>query len=176
MLKFYQLDKNCQLKIKEQAKSKRRGTAGVAQGKSAHVLDAANYVKTAWDKISSTTIRIAFIKADLQINYTNESNETKTQTKDDEVNVSELSELLKKLQISLTNKEFIDFTMMDDENSPEYISAILEELSAFLEELEDSTTDNQQVGETSGIPVPRVPMNLRLKMILYRLQQIVWTI
>ena len=135
-------------------------------------------MKTAWDKISSTTIRIAFIKADLQINYTNESNETKTQTKDDEVNVSELSELLKKLQISLTNKEFIDFTMMDDENSPEYISAILEKSNqkSFLEELEDSTTDNQQVGETSGIPVPRVPMNLRLKMILYRLQQIVWTI
>ena len=109
-------------------------------------------MKSALNKISSTTIRNAFIKADLQINCNIEANETNTQTKVDEVNVSELSELLKKLQISLTSEEFIDFIMMDDENSPEYIiSAILEESNPFLEELEDSTADNQQVGETSGM-------------------------
>ena len=71
-------------------------------------------MKSAWDKISSKTIRNTFIKDDLQINYNNESNETETHTKDDKVNVRELSELLKKLQMSLTNEEFIDFTMMDD--------------------------------------------------------------
>ena len=108
-------------------------------------------MKSALNKISSTTICNDFIKADLQINCNIEANETNTQTKVDEVNVSELSELLKKLKISLTSEEFIDFIMMDDENSPEYIiSAILEESSPFLEELEDSTADNQQVGEISG--------------------------
>jgi hypothetical protein len=42
-----------------------RGSAGVSYGHPAHLLDAATYVKEAWDEISSKTIKNAFNKAEI---------------------------------------------------------------------------------------------------------------
>jgi hypothetical protein len=43
----------------------RRGAAGVSYGNSAHLLDAASYVKEAWDSVSSSSIKNAFNKVEL---------------------------------------------------------------------------------------------------------------
>lgn len=50
---------------KKQAKRLRRGAAGVAYGNSAHMLDAAQYIRFAWDAISDAAIKNAFGKVDL---------------------------------------------------------------------------------------------------------------
>jgi hypothetical protein len=41
----------------------RRGAVGVAYGNLAHLLDAASYVKEAWQSVSPSSIKNAFIKA-----------------------------------------------------------------------------------------------------------------
>jgi hypothetical protein len=43
----------------------RRGAARVSYGNPAHLLDAASYVKKAWDFVSSSFIKNAFSKAEL---------------------------------------------------------------------------------------------------------------
>ena len=53
--------------MKAQGKSQRRGAAGVEFGNPAHLMDAAGYIKEAWDAISPATIRNSFYKADLKI-------------------------------------------------------------------------------------------------------------
>ena len=62
---FYELDENLKARKKEQAKRLPRRAAGVVYGKPAHMLDAAQYIKLAWDAISDATIKNAFNKAEL---------------------------------------------------------------------------------------------------------------
>ena len=61
---FYELDKNLKAHKKEQEKLP-RGAAGFAYGNPAHMLNAAQYIKLAWDAISDATIKNAFNKAEL---------------------------------------------------------------------------------------------------------------
>ena len=61
---FYKLDEN----LKLAKKSKKRlpgGAGGVANGDPAPMLDAAQYIKLAWDAISNATIKNASNKAEL---------------------------------------------------------------------------------------------------------------
>ena len=62
---FYELDENLKARKKEQEKGLPRRAAGVAYGNPAHMLDAAQYIKLAWDAISDATIKSAFNKAEL---------------------------------------------------------------------------------------------------------------
>jgi len=48
-----------------QAQRLPRGAAGAAFGNPTHLLDAANYVKHAWDAVTSTTISNAWRKAEI---------------------------------------------------------------------------------------------------------------
>ena len=50
---------------KEQAERLPREAAGVAYGNPAHILNAAQYIKFAWDAISDATMKNAFKKAEL---------------------------------------------------------------------------------------------------------------
>ena len=64
ILDFSELDEN--LKARKKSKKKLpRGAASVAYGNPAHMLDAAQYIKLAWDAISDATIKNAFNKAKL---------------------------------------------------------------------------------------------------------------
>ena len=58
-LDFYELDENLKARKKEQAKRLPGGAAGVAYGNPAHMLDADQYAKIAWDAISNATIKNA---------------------------------------------------------------------------------------------------------------------
>ena len=62
---FYGLDATLKQAMYNQAKRLKRGAAGVAQGQSANLLDAAFYVKRAWGAISQSTILNCFAKANL---------------------------------------------------------------------------------------------------------------
>ena len=47
----------------------RRGSAGVEYGNPTHLMDAAKYIKEAWDSILPISIENCFRKADLSIQY-----------------------------------------------------------------------------------------------------------
>ena len=62
---FYGLDENLKACKNEQAKRLLRRAAGVVYSNPAHMLDAAQYIKLAWDAISDVTIKNAFNKVEL---------------------------------------------------------------------------------------------------------------
>ncbi len=62
---FYELDKQLKQRNKKLGKRLQRGAAGVSYKNLAHLLDAASYVKEAWDSVSSSFIKNAFNKAKL---------------------------------------------------------------------------------------------------------------
>ena len=57
-IEFYELDPKAKQALMEQGKKQRRGSAGVSFGSSAHILDAARYIKNAWENISPITIKM----------------------------------------------------------------------------------------------------------------------
>ena len=60
VLNFYELDNKLKAHQKEQANRLPQDAAGVVYGNPVHLLDAAQYVKLAWDSISDATIKNAF--------------------------------------------------------------------------------------------------------------------
>ena len=60
VLGFYKLGNTSKAHKKEQANRLPWGAAGVAYRNPVHLLDAAQYIKLAWDSISDATIRNAF--------------------------------------------------------------------------------------------------------------------
>ncbi len=65
VLDFYQLDDDVKARKRDQGWRLRRGSAGVLYGNPVQLLDAANYVKEAWDSVSQASIKNAFKKAEL---------------------------------------------------------------------------------------------------------------
>jgi hypothetical protein len=63
VLDFYELDEEAKLRKKMQGRRLRRGVAGVAYGNPVHLLNAGSYVKEAWQSVSPSSIKNAFIKA-----------------------------------------------------------------------------------------------------------------
>ena len=61
---FYELNENLKARKKEQAKRLPREAAGVAYGNPGRMLNAAHYIKLAWDTISDATVKNAFNKAE----------------------------------------------------------------------------------------------------------------
>ena len=62
---FYELDENLKLAKTSKQKDSIEEQQGVAYGNPAHMLDATQYIKLAWDAISDATIKNAFNKAEL---------------------------------------------------------------------------------------------------------------
>ena len=71
-LSFYELSGDEKATLKAQGGMKRRGSAGVRFGNPAHLLDAAKYVKEAWDNLSPISVENCFRKADISIEYQEE--------------------------------------------------------------------------------------------------------
>jgi hypothetical protein len=65
VLDFYELNDEAKNRKKNQGRRLRRRAAGVYYGNLTHLLDAASYVKDAWDSVSQTSIKNAFIKVEL---------------------------------------------------------------------------------------------------------------
>jgi hypothetical protein len=65
VLDFYEFDDEAKNRKKDQGRRLCQGVAGVLYGNPMHMLDAANYVKDAWDYVSQTSIKNAFVKVEL---------------------------------------------------------------------------------------------------------------
>ena len=121
----------------EQGKRLQRGAAGVAYGKPAHLLDAAHYVKQAWEFISDTSIRNSFHKAQLLTPM--------AEGVDEEPNfIPELLLSFRALDIAIDNDELDEFMHIDDEKNEEYSEALLDDVNAAMAAVQsgkDADTD-----------------------------------
>ncbi len=152
VLDFYELDEEVKLRKKMQGRRLRRGAAGVAYGNPAHLLDATSYVKEAWQSVSPSSIKNAFIKAKIM---TLEADQEVVNEIDDLV--TEVTQAIAALNISVGQDELEEFVHVDDENSEEFAVAVLEDVEELLgtmkiaeENLDDDNDDDILTSQASG--------------------------
>jgi hypothetical protein len=126
----YNQDKTQKEHKHAQAQRLAKGAAGAAFGNLAHLLDAANYVKWAWDSVTSTTISNAWKKAEIILTFEKGDND-KEEAK--ELDDGMFNKILQELaNISITEKEINEFLNSDNANSVEYIESIMEDRNDLM--------------------------------------------
>jgi hypothetical protein len=128
VLDFYELDEEAKLRKKMQGRRLQRGVAGVAYGNPAHLLDVTSYVKEAWQSVSPSSIKNAFIKAKIM---TLEANQEAVNEIEDLG--TEVTQAIAALNLSVGQDELEEFVHVDDENSEEFAATVLEDIEEFLE-------------------------------------------
>jgi len=130
----------------------RCGAAGVAYRNPAHLLDAASYVKEAWQSVSPSSIKNAFIKAEIM---TLEVDQEAVNEIEDLV--TEVAQAIVALNLSIGQDELEEFVHVDDENNEEFAIAILEDVEELLqtmkiaeENLDDDNDDDIFTSQASG--------------------------
>ena len=140
VLDFYQLDDEAKARKKEQARRLPRRSAGVLYGNPAHLLDAANYVKEAWDSVSEASISNAFKKAELmskELCMEDECNDTDIE--------DEVMNAFETLNLNIESSELDEFVHADDENNEKFAAAVLEDVKELLE-----TMNVSEIAENEG--------------------------
>jgi hypothetical protein len=135
-----------------QGRRLRRSAVGVAYGNPAHLLDVASYVKEAWQSMSPSSIKNAFIKAKIM---TLEANQEAVNEIEDLV--TEVAQAIVVLNLSVGQDELEEFVHVDDENNEEFATAVLEEVEELLEtmkiaeeNLDDDNDDDILTSQASG--------------------------
>jgi len=105
-----------------------RGAAGVAYGNLAHLLDAARYVKEAWQFVSLNSIKNAFIKAEIM---TLEADQEAVNEIEDLG--TEVAQAIVVLNLSIGQDELKEFVHVNNENNEKFAAAILEDVEELLE-------------------------------------------
>ena len=112
-------------------------------GSPAHLLDAARYVAKAWENISATTVKNAFIKADLHMAL-------ESGVAEDDLSIDGLISELGAMQISLSNEEFDNNLHLDDDTSKEYQNCLIEEVDEIMEEHEKEIRNGTQTPSSTN--------------------------
>jgi hypothetical protein len=153
VLDFYELDEEAKLRKKMQGRRLRRGAAGVAYGNPAHLLDATSYIKEAWQSVSPSSIKNAFIKAKIM---TLEADQEAVNEIEDLV--TEVTQAIATLNLSVGQDELEEFVHVDDENSEKFTAAVLEDVEELLgtmkiteENLDDDNDDDILTSQASGL-------------------------
>ncbi len=128
ILNFYELDEQLKQRKRELGKQLQWGATGVSYGNRTHLLDAASYVKEAWDSVSSSSIKNAFSKAELM----NLEPEPKAESENNVI-ATELAQTIESLNLSINQSELEEFVHIDDESNEEYVVAVLEDVEELLE-------------------------------------------
>ncbi len=123
VLDFYELDEEAKLRKKMQGRRLQRGVVGVAYGNLTHLLNVVSFVKEAWQSVSPSSIKNAFIKAEIM-----------TLEADQEV-VNEIEDLGTKvaqtiatLNLSVGQDELEEFVHVDNEKFTVVVLEDIEEL------------------------------------------------
>jgi hydrogenase maturation factor HypE len=147
------LDEEAKLQMKMQGRRLRRNVVGVAYGNPAHLLDATSYVKEAWQSVSPSSIKNAFIKAKIM---TLEVDQEAVNEIEDLV--TEVAQAIAALNLSIGQDELEEFVHVDDENSEKFATAVLEDVEELLktmkiaeENLDDDNDDDILTSQTSGL-------------------------
>ncbi len=135
ILDFYELNDQLKQRKRELGKRLWRGAAGVSYENPTHLLDAASYVKGAWDSISSSSIKNAFSKAKLM----NLEPEPRAKSENNVIAI-ELAQTIKSLNLSINQSKLEEFVHIDDESNEEYAVAVLEDVEELLESMKINET------------------------------------
>ena len=131
VLNYYEMDEGLKSIKAVQGKQLSRGAAGVAYGNAAHLLDAANFVKEAWDAISAETIANSFAKAEIMtltpVPVENSESEW----------INEIISMFAKVSIEIDINDAINFERIDEENTEEYVQEILKDVDGVLEDVKE---------------------------------------
>jgi len=149
ILDFYKLDEQLKQRKKELGKRLQRGAARVSYGNPTHLLDAASYVKGAWDSVSSSSIKNAFSKAELM----NLEPEPGAKS-ENSIITTELAQTIESLNLSINQLELEEFVHIDDESNEKYAIAVLEDLEELLESMkinEVGLDENSNVNQPEQI-------------------------
>jgi hypothetical protein len=130
ILDFYELDEQLKQRKRELGKRLRRGAVGVSYENPAHLLDAASYVKQAWDSVSSSFIKNAFSKAKLM----NLELEPRAESKNNVIAI-ELAQTIESLNLSINQSKLEEFVHIDDKSNEEYAATVLEDVEELLESM-----------------------------------------
>jgi len=130
ILDFYKLDEQLKQQKRELGKRLRRGATGVSYENPAHLLDAASYVKEAWDSVSSSSIKNTFNKAELM----NLESEPGVESENNVI-ATELTQTIKSLNLSINQLELVEFVHINDESNEEYAAVVLEDVEELLESM-----------------------------------------
>jgi hypothetical protein len=128
VLDFYELNDEVKNQKTDQGRRLRRGAARVFYGNLAHLLDAASYVKDAWDSVSQTSIKNAFVKVELM----NLEPELEADNEVDDL-CTEFSKAMESLNLSVDPLELEEFVHIDNEDNEEYATSVLEDVEELLE-------------------------------------------
>ncbi len=149
---FYELDEEAKFRKKMQGRRLRHGAVGVAYGNPAHLLDAASYVKEAWQSVSPSSIKNAFIKAEIM---TLEADQEAVNEIEDLV--TEVAQAIAALNLFVGQDKLEEFVHVDDENSEEFATAVLEDVEELMEmmkiveeNLDDDNDDDILTSQVSG--------------------------
>jgi hypothetical protein len=106
----------------------RRGAAGVAYENPTHLLDVASYVKEAWQSLSPSSIKNAFIKA--KIMTLEADQEAVNEIEDLGI---EVAQVIVALNLFVGQDDLEEFVHVDDENNEEFAAIVLEDVEELLE-------------------------------------------
>ncbi|CAK5249441.1 unnamed protein product [Aphanomyces euteiches] len=154
ILSFYDMPPEEQALTNRIASTRRRGTAGVDMGRPATLLDAANYVVTAWNDLAPSCIANCFRKTELFNVHTQEDDI------DDDV-ISDTVDLLAASNIETTHAETEAFIHNDDDDSDMMNDSILIELEKIdngMSSLVINSQDDSDEEETKEDPY-RAPLS-----------------
>ncbi len=128
VLDFYELDEEAKLQKKMQGWRLRRGATRVAYKTPFHMLNATSYVKEAWQSVSLSSIKNAFIKAKIMTLEADQEVVNKIEDLG-----TEIAQAITALNLSVGQDELEEFVHVDDENSEEFVAVILEDIQELLE-------------------------------------------
>ncbi len=128
VLDFYELDEEAKLWKKMQGQRLRRGATGIAYENLTHLLDAASYVKEAWQSVSPSSIKNAFIKVEIMTLEVDQEAVNKIEDLRTEV-----AQAIAALNLSVGEDELEEFVHVNDENSEKFAAPILEDVEKLLE-------------------------------------------
>jgi hypothetical protein len=144
VLDFYELDDEVKNQKKDQGQRLHRGGAKVLHGNPAHLPNATSYVKDAWDFVSQTFIKNAFVKAKL----INLEPELEAGNKVDNL-CAEFSKAMKSLNLSIDPSELKKFVHIDDEDNEEYAIVVVEDDEELLEMMKIAKTAMNDDGDVN---------------------------
>jgi adenine-specific DNA methylase len=152
VLDFYELDEEAKLRKKMQGRRLRRDATGVTYRNPAHLLDAASYVKEAWQFVSPSSIKNAFIKA--KIMTLDADQEAMNEIED---LGTEVAQAISTLNLSIGQDKLEEFVHVDNENNEKFTAAILEDIEKLLEtmkiveeNLDDDSDDDILTSQVSN--------------------------
>jgi hypothetical protein len=152
VLDFYELDEEAKLRKKMQGWRLRRDAAGVAYGNPTHMFDAASYVKEAWQSVSPSFIKNAFIKVEIMALEADQ--EAVNEIED---LMTEVAQAIAALNLSVGQDELEEFVHVNDENSEKFTTAVLEDVEELLgmmkiaeENLDDDNDDDILTSQALG--------------------------